>query len=77
MDIFKAIQDLYKEKDRLDRLIQTLESGESRAKPRSMSSRRGRKGMSPEERSEVSRRMKAYWEKRKNGGESSEPPANA
>ncbi len=64
MDLYKAIRSLYEEKKRLDRLIQSLEKIQARAaatqveKPRS---RRGRRGMSADERQQVSERMKRYW----------------
>ncbi len=64
MDLYKAIRSLYEEKKRLDRLIQSLEKIQARAaateleKPRS---RRGRRGMSSDERQQVSERMKRYW----------------
>jgi hypothetical protein len=73
MDLYKAIQDLYAEKDRLERVIASLEELQRSAgslpdvsKP---SRRRGRKSMSPEERQEVSERMKKYWESRRQGGD--------
>ncbi len=83
MDLYKAIRSLYEEKKRLDRLIQSLEKIQARAvttqleKPRS---RRGRRGMSSDERQQVSERMKRYWAGRREqaagagaGGPPSEP----
>jgi len=64
VDLYKAIRSLYEEKKRLDRLIQSLEKIQARAaateldRPRS---RRGRRGMSADERQQVSERMKRYW----------------
>jgi hypothetical protein len=67
MDLYKAIQDLYAEKQRLERVIASLEelqrSGGSTAAP--PVKRRGRKSMSSKERREVSQRMKKYWESRR------------
>ena len=67
MDLYKAIQDLYAEKQRLERVIASLEelqrSGGSTA-PAPVK-RRGRKSMSSKERREVSQRMKKYWESRR------------
>jgi DNA-binding SARP family transcriptional activator len=65
MDLYKAIQDLYAEKEKLERVIAALEELQRTAEalpiaPKS-TSRRGRKSMSPEERQEVSERMKNYW----------------
>lgn len=68
VDLYKAIRSLYEEKKRLDRLIQSLERIQARAaavqsvKPKA---RRGRRGMSAEERLEVSERMKRYWASRR------------
>ncbi len=65
MDIHKALRGLHDEKKRIERAITRLEQRmtELMAQPKP---RRGRKGMSPEERLEVSRRISAYWEKRRN-----------
>ncbi len=75
MDLYKAIQELYAEKEKLERVIASLEELQRTAgeppeilKP---SRRRGRKSMSPKERQEVSERMKRYWESRRRQG--SEP----
>ena len=68
MDLYKAIRTLYEEKDRLDRLIQSLEQlqarGETNPHP-PMRARRGRKKMTAAERQEVSARMKKYWASRR------------
>lgn len=69
MDLYKAIQDLYAEKEKLERVIASLEelqrsSGSLPSLPKP-TKRRGRKSMSPEERLEVSERMKKYWESRR------------
>lgn len=65
MDLYRALQDLYAEKEKLERAIESLEQLQ-RAKPgappvQASTKRRGRKSMSPEERAEVSERMKRYW----------------
>jgi hypothetical protein len=77
MDLFKAIQDLYAEKDRLERVIASLEelqrSGGSPPSPPKAAKRRGRKSMNSKERREVSERMKKYWEARRHGAADSEP----
>lgn len=61
LDLQKAIRELYEEKERIDGVIASLEqylrtnvSGVSKRK-------RGRKSMGPEERQEVSARMRSYW----------------
>ena len=69
MDLYKTIQDLYAEKERLERVIATLEelqasAGILPALPRS-GKRRGRKSMNAKERQEVSERMKKYWANRR------------
>lgn len=72
MDLYKAIQDLYSEKEKLERVIASLEelqrtAGDLPEVPRTLK-RRGRKSMNPEERQEVSERMKRYWESRRQKG---------
>ena len=69
MDLYKAIQDLYAEKEKLERVIASLEELQRTAgalplvpKP---AKRRGRKSMSPTERQEVSERMRKYWANRR------------
>ena len=69
MDLYKAIQDLYAEKEKLERVIASFEelqkgAGTLPIMPKSPS-RRGRKSMSSKERKEVSDRMKRYWESRR------------
>jgi hypothetical protein len=64
--LIETIDELRREKQRLDRVIASLE--ELKAPVASadapVRSRRGRKSMSPEERREVSARMKRYWASR-------------
>jgi len=65
MDLQKAIRELYEEKERIDGVIASLEqylrnNGGAPAKRR-----RGRKSMGPEERQEVSARMRSYWASRR------------
>ncbi len=69
MDLYKAIQELYAEKEKLERVIASLEELQRTAGavppiPKG-DKRRGRKSMSPKERQEVSARMKRYWEGRR------------
>lgn len=74
MDLYKIIGDLVEERNRIARIIESLEeavgAGES-AVPRK---RRGRKSMDAKARREVSERMRRYWAKRRgeNGGEEME-----
>ena len=69
MDLYKAIQDLYAEKEKLERVIASLEELQRTAGslpiPPAGGKRRGRKSMSAKERQEVSERMKRYWASRR------------
>jgi hypothetical protein len=69
MDLYKAIQELYAEKEKLERVIASLEELQraAGAAPNLMGSgkRRGRKSMDAKERQEVSERMKRYWANRR------------
>jgi hypothetical protein len=64
MDLFKTIAELYVEKEKLDRVIASLEEllhSKSSQTALGGRSRRGRKSMGAKERQEVSARMKRYW----------------
>jgi len=79
MDLYKALQDLYAEKDRLERAIASLEElqrmGSALPDSEKDRGRRGRKSMSAEERLEVSKRMRKYWAgRRKQKAEPSKNP---
>jgi len=69
MEIDKIIEELHAERNHLDQVIRSLES--MREKPdlkiceSSPPKRRGRKSMSQKERLAVSKRMRQYWEKRR------------
>jgi hypothetical protein len=69
MDLYKAIQELYAEKERLERVIASLEELQRTTVQLpdlpSVTKRRGRKSMSEAERKIVSQRMKEYWSSRK------------
>jgi hypothetical protein len=68
MDLYETIQDLYAEKERLERVIASLEALLGIGKPivpQVRGAKRGRKSMSPSEREEVSARMKNYWDRRR------------
>jgi hypothetical protein len=70
MDLYKAIQDLYAEKEKLERVISSLEelqlnAGAVDVLPKPVQ-RRGRKSMNAQERQEVSERMQKYWAGRRN-----------
>ena len=79
MDLLKALQELYAEKEKLERVIAALEdlqrtAGELPELP-GMPKRRGRKNMSQRERREVSERMKKYWDGRRKNGPPDSPTA--
>lgn len=61
MDLQKAIRELYAEKERIDGVIASLEEYLQTTGSDSGKRKRGRKSMSPEERQEVSARMRTYW----------------
>ena len=80
MDLYKAIQDLYAEKEKLERVIASLEelqraAGGSVPPAPSSGKRRGRKSMNVDERQEVSARMKKYWAARRKGEDSQDSEA--
>jgi hypothetical protein len=81
MDLYKAIQDLYAEKEKLERVIASLEELQRTAgflpvlpKP---AKRRGRKSMNSSERLEVSERMRKYWASRRQQPKQQEPSGAA
>jgi len=82
MDLYKVIDRLIEERNRIDQVIRTLE-GRSRGvfagagrktteatRPRS---RRGRKSMDAAARQEVSERMKKYWARRRSDSAKQKP----
>jgi hypothetical protein len=77
MDLYKAIQDLYAEKEKLERVIASLEELQRTAGTIPVlpinAKRRGRKSMNPSERQEVSERMRKYWAGRRQPKEQTEP----
>jgi hypothetical protein len=60
MDFWEALAELHKERERLTIVIRNLEAL-LEGKEVGPVSRRGRKGMSAEERTQVSERMRRYW----------------
>jgi hypothetical protein len=77
MDLYRAIQDLYAEREKLERVIASLEDLQRAAggsiPPMQSEKRRGRKSMNAGERAEVSARMKKYWAGRRKDRKSHEP----
>lgn len=65
MDVFRAINELFEEKKRIERMIAVLEAKQRVGNGLPLKKRRGRTSMSPEERVLVSERMRKYWEERR------------
>jgi hypothetical protein len=70
MDLYEVIQELYAEREKLQRVIASLEDlqgavGEDIPLIPKSGKRRGRKSMSDKERQIVSVRMKKYWSARR------------
>jgi hypothetical protein len=65
MDLYGFINDLYRERRRIDRLIQRLERQQRALPPHNPHNRGRKKGMSDQERQQISVRMKAYWTQRR------------
>ena len=67
MDLYRIIRELALERDRLQRIIDSLEEmkPESKVHAHPGGKRRGRKSMDRAAREEVSERMKRYWAQRK------------
>ena len=68
MDLYRIIGELIAERNRIARIIESLEemaaTGGSKSR-RSVIGRRGRKSMDEAARKEVSERMKRYWAQRR------------
>ena len=68
MDLYRIIRELVQERDRLQRIINSLEEMKPDARTsvrHDAGKRRGRKSMDIAGREEVSDRMKRYWARRK------------
>jgi hypothetical protein len=67
MDLYRIIGELVEERERLQRIIESLEamSDAGSRPPRLRQRGRGRKSMDASARKEVSARMKLYWAKRR------------
>ena len=67
MDLYRIINELNEERERLTRIIESLEgmTPSGKAADRPAGKRRGRKSMDEAARKEVSDRMKLYWEGRR------------
>lgn len=67
MDLYRIIRELVQERNRLQRIIDSLEEMRQAPAPARTegAKRRGRKSMDRAAREEVSERMKKYWAQRK------------
>jgi hypothetical protein len=74
MDLYRIIRELSQERDRLQRIIESLEEMKPFGKipVRQEGKRRGRKSMDNKARAEVSERMKRYWKLRRTEKEASQ-----
>jgi hypothetical protein len=72
MDLYRIIFELVQERNRIQRIIESLENADRAERPLIPAKRRGRKTMDRAAREEVSERMKRYWAKRRAG--KSDPP---
>jgi hypothetical protein len=72
MDLYRIIDELVEERNRLQRIIESLEAVDSvaAAPPQPRQTGRGRRSMDHAARKEVSERMKVYWAKRRAGADS-------
>jgi hypothetical protein len=65
MDFDQILSFLYSEKEKLNRVIASLEELQATHSDSAAPQRRGRKSMGQEERHEVSARMKRFWAERR------------
>jgi hypothetical protein len=68
MDLYRVIRELVQERDRIDRIIRSLEEAQLSSKSiakAGLRKRRGRKSMDEAARKDVSERMKRYWARRR------------
>ncbi len=72
MDLYRIIFELVQERNRIQRIIDSLEKASVGKHPPVARKRRGRKTMDRAAREEVSERMKRYWAKRRAG--QNDPP---
>jgi hypothetical protein len=76
MDLTKTLQTLYAEKERVERMIESLEDLQAALSgTRRNQKRPGRKSMGASERRQVAERMKKYWARRKSLEEQRANPA--
>jgi hypothetical protein len=71
MDLYKIIGDLVEERNRIARIIESLEEADGTYVAATPRKRRGRKSMDAKARREVSERMRRYWAQRRSTEENS------
>ena len=68
MDLHSVIAELYRDKRRVESAIEVFTQLQASPPPIErikLKKKRGRKGMTPAERQEVSERMRSYWSQRR------------
>ena len=65
MDLYRIINELLEERDRVNRIIESLEAMSEEGPVVKKPNKRGRKRMDASARKSVSLRMKQYWAKRR------------
>jgi hypothetical protein len=65
MDLYRIIFELVQERNRIQKIIESLENASRGKQPAVPRKRRGRKTMDRAAREEVSARMKRYWANRR------------
>ncbi len=73
MDLYKIIGELVEERNRIARIIESLEEAVGAREAPAPRKRRGRKSMDAKARREVSERMRRYWAQRRQGDDSAPP----
>jgi hypothetical protein len=69
MDLYRIIGDLLDERNRVARIIESLEEATGTRLAAVPKKRRGRKSMDAKARREVSERMRRYWAQRRGDGD--------
>lgn len=73
MDLYRIITELLEERDRVNRIIESLELMSEEGPPVRKAQKRGRKRMDASARKSVSIRMKQYWAKRRAAAQADHP----
>lgn len=73
MDLYRIISELLAERDRVNRIIESLELMSEEGPPVRKPQKRGRKRMDASARRSVSIRMKQYWARRRAASQADHP----